>query len=760
MSTSLVARIRPQHTVDILFVLALSVLAMSGWSTTFNGPGWWIAATAVGLLGIAIAVAISDAGGGVQWVLLALILVYLLLAGPLAVGRVELIGLGSFEAGMTQTGSSWVTLLTTHPPVDAQGAVLIPPVLLSLFGPALAVSLSVRSRRMLAPIIPPSLAFVTVILMGQHTTTSVIGQGLAFAGTAVLWMRVRALRDEESGTGHDPARGRRIAASVGLILAASLAVVAVGSPSQGGAAGPTSGIAEEEIIPAIPDTEVDPPPGAERFLLRDRAQPFDAERLRTPLDQFRDFTRQSPGTPDNVFEDRLMRIQGAPAGARVRFAALDTYDGQRWKAENNTDPLRLDDRFLGVSSLIDNPAKGTKAEITVTLSGKWNLPWVPTIGSLQSFEFDRSAASDPADVRYNPATSTAVMDGDPATQDRYSFTTVLPTHSLTRLDDAAPYFDEALFKQALFLDEPTSLWRYGSLTRIDALYKVAAALKKIGFYSDGISGFESQFEAGQSIKRLGEDFALATPTVGNDEQYAAAFALMASRVRIPARVVVGAVVPKSGVVRGRDVQAWVEVRLADGTWHTVPTEQFMSKKRPTGAEVFGGPELRKFPDPPDPEELEQAEPQPEDPAREADERDEPAPVDRDWLWLLVIPVLLLALTPLILKTIRRRRRRRTGSGAARFAGAWAELIDQARDLGHHVPAGLTRPAQARELARAGQLAQEADRRTFASVDPGAGAADEFWELVEAELTELQTGSSRWRRIWARFTPRSLRRTPS
>ncbi|GAB2775598.1 transglutaminase domain-containing protein [Nocardioides salsibiostraticola] len=758
MSTSLAARIRPQHTVDIFFVVALSALAMVGWSATFAGPGWWIAATAVALLGIAIAVAISDAGGGVQWVLLALIGVYLLIAGPLAVGRVELIGLDSFEVGMTRTGSSWLTLMKTHPPVDATGAVLIPPVLLSLFGPALAVSLSVRSRRMLAPLIPPSLAFVAVILMGQHSTTSVIGQGMAFAGVAVLWMRVRALRDEESGTGHDPARGRRIAASVGLILAASLAVVAVGAPTLSQATGPTSGISDEEIIPAIPDTEVDPPPGAERFLLRDRADPFDAERLRTPLDQFRDFTRQTPGTEDNVFEDRLLRVEGAPTGSRIRFAALDTYDGQRWKADNNTDPLRLDDRFLGVSSQIDNPAKGKRAEVTVTLSGKWDLPWVPTVGALQSFEFDRSSSADPTDLRYNPATSTAVMSGDPATQERYTFTTVIPDTSLKRSDDAAPYFDEDLFKQARFIDEPTTLFRFGAVTRIDALFKVAATLKKIGFYSDGISGFESQFAAGQSVKRLGEDFVLAQPTVGNDEQYAAAFALMVSRIRIPARVVVGAVVPKNGLIRGRDVQAWVEVRLADGTWHTVPTEQFMSTKRPTGAQVFGGPQLRDFPDPPDPEDLEQAEPQPEDPAREADERDEPPVVDRDWWWLLVVPLLVVSFAPLVLKTVRRRRRRRTGSGAARYAGAWAELIDRARDLGHDVPPGLTRPAQARVLARGDLLALEADRRTFASADPGEEAAAEFWDLVEGELTDLRHEATLWRRVWARITPRSLRRS--
>ena len=759
MSTSLAARIRPQHTVDILFVVALSVLAMSGWSATYAGPGWWIAATAVAVLGIAISVAISDAGGGVQWVLLALIGVYLLIAGPLAVGRVELIGLDSFEVGMTRTGSSWLTLMKTHPPVDATGAVLIPPVLLSLFAPALAVSLSVRSRRMLAPLIPPSLAFVAVILMGQHSTTSVIGQGLAFAGVAVLWMRVRALRDEESGTGHDPARGRRIAASVGLILAASLAVVAVGAPTLSQATGPTSGISAEEIVPAIPDTEVDPPPGAERFLLRDQAEPFDAERLRTPLDRFRDFTRQTPGTEDNVVADRLLRVEGAPTGSRIRFATLDTYDGQRWKADNNTDPLRLDDRFLGVSSQIDNPAKGKRAEVTVTLSGKWDLPWVPTVGALQSFEFDRSSNVDPTDLRYNPATSTAVMSGDPATQERYTFTTVIPDSLLKRSDDAAPYFDQGLYDEANFLEVATSLGRLGSTGRIDALFQIAADLKRNGRYSDG-AGLEGRFEAGQSRKRLGEDFINVTPTVGNDEQYAAAFALIANRLGIPARVVVGAVLPAGGAIRGRDVQAWVEVRVADGTWRTVPTETFMSRRSlraPPGAIDL---QPRDFPEAADAvdardeiaEEKERAEA--EQRAKDA----EGAPWG--WLTLGLPPLLVMMLLPALIKALRRRRRRRARSGAARYAGGWAELVDRANDLGLDVSRRSTRPAQARQLEHAlsgvGILAAEADRRTFAVADPPPGDADQFWVEVDAERSALTQGATRWRRAVALVRIRSLR----
>ena len=68
--------------------------------------------------------------------------------------------------------------------------------------------------------------------------------------------------------------------------------------------------------------------------------------------------------------------------------------------------------------------------------------------------------------------------------------------------------------------------------------------------------------------------------VGNDEQYAAVMALLAGEVGVPARVVLGAVVPDDGVVTGKDVQAWVELRAADGSWRTLRTEKFMSNEPP------------------------------------------------------------------------------------------------------------------------------------------------------------------------------------
>ena len=87
---------------------------------------------------------------------------------------------------------------------------------------------------------------------------------------------------------------------------------------------------------------------------------------------------------------------------------------------------------------------------------------------------------------------------------------------------------------------------------------------------------------------------LTTPSVGNDEQYAAAMALMANRLRVPARVVVGAVLPASGVVKGKDVTAWVELRAADGTWQTLETDRFMAHRPPPATRGPGASEPERI----------------------------------------------------------------------------------------------------------------------------------------------------------------------
>ena len=339
--------------------------------------------------------------------------------------------------------------------------------------------------------------------------------------------------------------------------------------------------------------------------------------------------------------------------------------------------------------------------------------------------------------------------------DDYEFATVIADDRLRRSMLPSPDLDEQLFEISRLLKPASDWWSVGWTSAMDAVYRVAHTLREEGRYSDGATLAEARFRSGHSRQRLGDDFVLADPTAGNDEQYAAAMALFANRMAVPARVVVGAVVPRGGVIRGRDVQAWVEVRVADGSWRTLPTEEFMST-RPVEqldpAVVPAGGGQRTFPD------LEELPPPPEEqqsPARSA--RD--VLTDRDsWRWAVV----LLALVGIVpgAKLLRRRRRLGAARATARYAGAWRELVDHARDLGHAVPVGLTRPAEARLLAEvvpdAAGLADEADRVVFGLDEPTEADAAAYWRRVRRARRHLGGARTPWRRVWAPFSLGSIR----
>jgi len=219
--------------------------------------------------------------------------------------------------------------------------------------------------------------------------------------------------------------------------------------------------------------------------------------------------------------------------------------------------------------------------------------------------------------------------------------------------------------------------------------------------------------------------------------------------------VIGATVPEDAVVRGRDVSAWVEVQVADGSWRTLPTEQFMGSTPPPREPPPAVQPVRDFPQPPQPDGP-APQPEPESPSADQDaERSTPQDGPMRWAWGL-IGVLLVGAVPGV-KLARRLHRLRAPRASSRYAGAWLELVDRARDLGVGVPAGLTRQAQARVMARNEDLAWTADRAVFGIDEPEPAAAEEYWGHVWAEATAMAAGRPRWRRLWAPFNPASLRR---
>jgi hypothetical protein len=239
---------------------------------------------------------------------------------------------------------------------------------------------------------------------------------------------------------------------------------------------------------------------------------------------------------------------------------------------------------------------------------------------------------------------------------------------------------------------------------------------------------------------------------------------MADDLGFPSRVVLG-FVPSGGSVTGSDVSAWIEVNTAQYGWVTID---------PT-------PEAREIPEE-DPEDNAQvARPQTIVPPPVVEnerfdrqttpdsQQELPADLNPVLLVLLAVAkglgvVLLIAaivLAPfafIIAAKIRRRRlRRRAPDTLQRISGGWQEFEDSVIDHGLSPAASATR-SEVAAIAGGVQsqvLAAVADRAIFAPDEPLEADADSVWRAVDELQASLDADLTRWQRLRARISVRSL-----
>lgn len=751
--------------VDIAFTLALVGVALSAFGTSFTGWGY----LAVGMTGAAIAVVVTHLTRAAGWPIISAVVIclvlFFLLGGVLCLRSLgdayALPGGATLAKVADQAIFGWKDLLTTLPPVDGDGPLLVLPwmagMLAGLVGLALA-HLSVRRAWLAAllPVLGLTVVLSAMIVLGVRHPQSLLLQGSVFAGLALAWLAVRARRASATVQGGTTSYVRTVGALAMLGVAAALAY-------------PLS-------TPFAAD--------AERAVARNWVEPpFDIGKYPSPLAGFRTYVDLGGKKDDqNVYDKTLLEVRGVPADTRVRFATMDRYDGMVWGATDNALPGPADDAFQRVSSTIDNPVEGEEVDVTITLGEGWKGVWLPTVGALQSLGFDGGDARDKAEVfRYNLATSTGVVPTGMQPGDTYHFTAIEPDDELT--DETVGSSElSPLPSGAAFIQGPAEKWTEGAGTDpMDRVLAAAEHLRTEGKYSDGVGRTERIYVGGHSVWRLSDEFVNAPQIVGNDEQYAATMALVANEIGVPARVVLGAVVPEGGQVRGEHVQAWVELRAADGSWKTLPTERFMSTTPPadqvpeTNTPMSGTviPPPNPIPPPSDAGEQSDADLKERKATRKDADEEEEGLIPGLPAWVAVVltyvggPILLVVLllaAVVGVKAWRRHRRRSADSPSARFVGAWRELVDHARDLGQVVPLGpsVTRREQSVGIVsgQAAVLARRADGFVFGPSAPEAAAAASYWESVDAERRAMSREVGRWQRLRAAISLRSLRRTPS
>jgi Transglutaminase-like enzymes, putative cysteine proteases len=260
--------------------------------------------------------------------------------------------------------------------------------------------------------------------------------------------------------------------------------------------------------------------------------------------------------------------------------------------------------------------------------------------------------------------------------------------------------------------------------------------------------------------------------IGDQEQYAVAAALMARQLGFPARVVLGFVVPTGRstagdvTLTGADISAWIEVQTKTGGWVTVdpnPPMRPVPHKKPDEPKQVSRPQSIVPPPPAVPNQQQNQPPSP----HIADDRKHDLPL---WVTVLIVVAQVLGwvvlagaivaapfLTVIAAKWRRRSRRRAAATATERITGGWREFADAALDHGYLPPPSATRSEVAQSVGgmRPRVLAAVADRAVFGPAAPSPADADQVWRAVDELRNALGAGKSRWRRLRAAVSLRSL-----
>jgi len=730
--------------VDGAIVATLVVFGAWGFSPVFAGSAWLIATGGALALGAAIGAASAIWKWPVMPTAVAVLLAYLVAGGPLVLRSTTVGGilptLDTLRGLATGSVGGWKDLLTVEVPSEGLESVVLVPFMAVLVCTSAAVAFATRLRRAGWALIPPAVVLLTAILFGTYFAVAPVAQATAFAVVAIAWLAWRRNRDRTArATTPEPARGlRRVA------FATSMLVVATGA----GAAW--------SLIAA---------PTGERDVLRDNVvPPLELHDYPSPLQSFRSYVRDDK-------DATLFTIDGVPAGSKVRLATLDAYNGMVYAVSG--DGTGISGSFERVGSVIPVDVEGESAEVAVTV-GELSGVWLPTVGAVRSVTFSGADAETLSrSLHYNRTTGTGVVTAGLTDGDAYTMDVVLPTEPT---DEELVDASFAALAPSRVSDVPEGLLTLATEALGDEsspygeVQALATFLSASGFFSHGLEG-QSPSRSGHGEERIAA-LVGSDQMVGDDEQYAVAFALMAHELGIPVRVVMGFDVPEGAssavAVTGDDPHAWAEVAYEGYGWVAVdatpaedrtPLDEDIPPQREPKPQVLQPPPVPQ-------------EPAIVPPAVPVDDEAVDPPDDTLTQVLRVavyvaagVGILLVLLGPalaiLFAKARRRRKRRRLTDLSDRVAAGWSEVTDTAADYGVDAPATGTRVERANAIdsalegVRTQELALTADRLVWGPGDVEPESADSYWDCVAKTVAGLHQAHGVRRRTVAKLSARSL-----
>lgn len=713
------------------------------------------------------ATAVAISGAVFRWpgyvVLLVSVAVYLVIGVPLAVPGSALYGVlptpGGLVSLLSGAALGWKQLLTITLPVGSYQALLVPALVL-VFGTVVAgLSAALRARRGDLAVLAPAVLFVAALALGPDYASRPLELSLGLLATTLAWLAWR--------------RWYRRREAIRLLV---LAGVAEGSqpaalPRLGGFSGVRAILSAGTIlaiaaVAGVGASTLVPPAGQREVLRSTITQPFDPLAYPSPLSGFRSYEK-SPAA-----RDTMLTVSGLPAGGRIRIATLDSYDGVVYSVGDGQ-PDAASGSFTRVPYRFDQSAvRGRQLTLRVTVDG-YSGVWVPTVGKLEGIDFAGSSAAGLRDsFYYNDNSGTAAVVHPLSSGDSYTLDAVQPIQpSTAQLVGLQPGTAPVPRLEVVPDDLLTTLDGYVSGIAGDGARLVAMVegLKKNGYISHGVSPDEPPSRSGHAADRITQ---LLTDQrmIGDQEQYAVTAALMARQLGFPARVVLGfapadITADRPTEVHGDDISAWIEVNTAQFGWVTVDPN----------------PQVRKIPDeqPKDPTQIARPQSPVQPPAEQPQTHDSQTPPDStqdnpisaDALLAILFAVLRIAgwtilalailLSPFIAivaaKHRRRVLRRRAPRAVERISGGWREFEDSVLDHGYATSPASTRTEIAAIVGGMQPLvlATVADRAVFSPSDPDDGEADQVWRSVSELRASLGAGLTRWQRIRAAISVRSL-----
>ena len=387
----------------------------------------------------------------------------------------------------------------------------------------------------------------------------------------------------------------------------------------------------------------------------------------------------------------------------LRLTILDSFVDDTWTpsprdlAESN----RADGRLPLPEGLAAEP-EGRTSTWSMSTSDDFSTTWLPLPAVAQDITIFKG------DWRYDPRFVDIANTDDPApTQVDYQVAATPQTYSAADLA-AAPPSSPALIEAMTRLPQlpQTVVDIAQQVTAGGRTDHAKAVLLQNWFRSDG--GFTYSLDAapGEGMDQLTRF--VTTDKVGYCEQFAAAMALMARSIGLPARVAVGFLDPSdsepgSYLFTSDDLHAWPEIYFAGAGWvRFEPTPGARTGSSPpwTRNEVEAPePSASASPTTSAPTREPTRAPQPEPVAPETTQvgDDSGAPVVALSIVGGAVVLLLLAAPALVRSGQRRRRLRPTGQARADLGSLWAELRATALDLGVPWPEGLSPRMTGEEL---------------------------------------------------------------